>query len=86
MPVVVDVPVLVAPAGELVVVVLVLPPAGDGFTIVVLLSVLVAGDAVVVVVGWTSVLCSQLARSAALARMQSIFFIGVFGWCGLCSG
>jgi hypothetical protein len=54
------------------------PPAGDGFMIVVLFSVFSAGDAVVVV-GWTSVLCSQPPRSAALARMQIIFFICKMG-------
>ena len=82
---VVEVSVLVSAAGEAAVVVLVLElsvwlaPAGEGFTIVVLFSVLVAGDAAVVVVGWTSVRCSQPARSAALARMQMVFFIGVGG-------
>ena len=49
------------------------PPAGDGFTIVVLFSVAGAGEAPVV--GVTSVRCSQAPRSAALARMQIIFFI-----------
>lgn len=70
-------------AGDDVIVVLELellvPPAGEGFTMVVLLSVLVPGDAAVVVVGWTSVRCSQPASSAALARMQIVFFI-VVGW------
>ena len=50
-----------------------LPPAGEGFTIVVLFSVAGAGEAPVV--GVTSVRCSQPPRSAALARMQIIFFI-----------
>ena len=54
--------------------------AGDGLTIVVLFSVFVAGEAPVVVVGLTSVRCSQPASSAALARMQMVFFIvGVWG-------
>ncbi len=49
------------------------PPAGDGFTIVVLVSVAVPGDPAA---GATvSVLSSQLARSAALAMMQKYFFI-----------
>ena len=62
------------------VIVVVVAPAGDGFTIVVLF--VTAGDgeaAVVVVVGWTSVRCSQDTRSAALARMQRVFFIGLIG-------
>jgi len=51
--------------------------AGEGFTIVVLVSVFpLAGEAPVV--GVTSVLCSQAARSAALARMVMNFFI-IFG-------
>ena len=58
--------------------VVVVPVAGVGFTIVVLVSVFVPGDAAV---GATvSVLCSQAARSAALARMQIYFFIIRMGW------
>jgi hypothetical protein len=49
--------------------------AGDGLMTVVLFSVFVAGEAPVVVVGWTSVRCSQAVSSAALARMQMVFFI-----------
>ena len=50
-----------------------------GFTMVVLVSFFSAGE--VVVVGATaSVLCSQAPRSAALAKMQSNFFIV---WIGL---
>ena len=64
-----------------VVVFVVLPAAGDGFTIVVLCSV--AGDAAVPVVGWTSVRCSQAPRRAALARMQIIFFIYIRLGCPL---
>ena len=48
------------------------PPAGEGFTIVVLCSV---GEAAAPAAGVTSVRCSQAPRSAALARMQIIFFI-----------
>lgn len=62
--------------GDMVVVAAV--PAGEGFTIVVLLTV-GAGD-VVVVVGATSVRCSQPARSAALARRQMVFFIVFVGF------
>ena len=61
------------------VVVVVVAPAGDGFTIVVLVVVAGDGDAAVVVVGWTSVRCSHAVRSAALARMQMVFFIGLIG-------
>jgi hypothetical protein len=50
------------------------PPAGEGFTIVVLFSVAAAGEAPPVV-GVTTVRCSHAPRSAALARMQIIFFI-----------
>jgi hypothetical protein len=51
--------------------------AGDaeGFTMVVLFSVVSAGDAAGAAV---SVFCSQAARSAALARMQIYFFIGLW--------
>jgi len=67
-------------AGEVVVVFVVLelllevapPPAGEGFTIVVLFSFLSPAAGVV-----TSVLCSQAASSAALARMQMDFFISL---------
>ena len=59
------------------VIVVVVAPAGAGFTIVVLTVVAGDGDATVVVVGWTSVRCSQDTRSAALARMQRVFFIGL---------
>ena len=61
------------------VVVVVVAPAGDGFTIVVLVVVAGDGDATVVVVGWTSVRCSHAVRSAALARMQMVFFIVLIG-------
>lgn len=47
-------------------------PAGEGFTIVVLVSFLSVLPPAGVV---TSVLCSQAANSAALARMQMYFFI-----------
>jgi hypothetical protein len=51
------------------------PPLGLlGFTTVVLFSVLLPGDAAGATV---SVFCSHAARSAALARMQMYFFIGV---------
>jgi len=53
-----------------------LPPAGEGFTIVVLFSVLVPGEAPGATV---STLCSQAAKSAALARMQMYFFIIIVG-------
>ena len=48
------------------------PSAGDGFTIVVFDSFLSVVPPAGVV---TSVLCSQAAKSAALARMQIYFFI-----------
>ena len=51
------------------------PPAGEGFTMVVLCS---AGEAPPAA-GVTSVRCSQAPRSAALARMQIIFFIVLNG-------
>ena len=74
---------VVVVAGGIVVVaggVIVVAPAGDGFTIVVLFVTAGDGDAaVVVVVGWTSVRCSHDTRSAALARMQRVFFIGLIG-------
>ena len=60
----------------------VVAPAGDGFTIVVLFVTAGDGDAAVVVVGWTSVRCSHDTRSAALARMQMVFFIGLI-WLAL---
>jgi hypothetical protein len=66
----------VAAGDEVVVVVLVVVSvevAGEGFTIVVLFSVDSAGDAAGAAV---SVFCSHAARSAALARMQIYFFIG----------
>lgn len=64
---------------EVVVVVLLLlelepPPAGEGFTTVVLFSVLLAGEPAGVTV---SDFCSHAANSAALARMQIYFFIGL---------
>ena len=63
-------------AGAVVVVALLLSElldvAGDGLTMVVLFSG--AGEAAGATV---SVFCSQAARSAALARMQMYFFIGV---------
>ncbi len=48
------------------------PPAGEGFTIVVFVSFLSVVPPAGVV---TSVLCSQAAKSAALARMQIYIFI-----------
>jgi hypothetical protein len=64
-------------AGVVVTVVLVvllsLEVAGEGFTTVVLFSVFSAGEAAGATV---SVFCSQAARSAALARIQMYFFIG----------
>ena len=51
------------------------PPAGEGFTTVVLFSVLLpAGEPAGATV---SVFCSHAARSAALARMQMYFVIGL---------
>ena len=63
-------------AGVVVIVVLVVVSvevAGEGFTMVVLFSVDSAGDAAGATV---SVFCSHATRSAALARMQMYFFIG----------
>lgn len=58
------------------------PPAGEGFTIVVLFSVFFSAPAGVTL----SVFCSQAAKSAALAKMQMYFFIGMDGLpvSGLC--
>ena len=55
--------------------------AGEGFTIVVLLSDFAAAgdDAGEAAGATTSVLCSHAPRSAALAKMQSNFFI-VMDW------
>jgi hypothetical protein len=50
-----------------------------GFTTVVLFSTFFSGAGEVVVVGATTVLSSQPARSAALAKMQNSFFIGLIG-------
>ena len=72
-------------AGDIVVVVSVCvwvaPAAGEGFTIVVFVVAGLGDVAVVVVVevGATSVRCSHAARSAAHARMQMDFFIGLVG-------
>ena len=57
--------------------VLLVPPAGEGFTIVVLFSVFFSAGAAGVTV---SVFCSQAARSAAPARMQMYFFIFWMGF------
>ena len=54
--------------------------AGEGFTIVVLVTGLGEAAVVVVVVGATSVRCSHAVSSAALARMQIDFFIGLVGF------
>ena len=75
--VVVDVSLLEAGVGAVVVVVevddeLELPPAGEGFTIVVLFSVFFSAGAAGVTV---SVFCSHAVKSAAPARIQSSFFI-----------
>ncbi|MFL6596219.1 MAG: hypothetical protein ACJ8HQ_12315 [Chthoniobacterales bacterium] len=50
------------------------PPAGEGFTTVVLFSVLLPGEPAGVTV---SDFCSHDTNSAALARMQMYFFIGL---------